>query len=572
MLNPKGGKSKSRSRKGKDGAGASGPVGADDVNLAATLPIQADGVNVGTGLPSVQLNPTEVRVDGAEFQLEHEPERADGANGADGNGRQQQDGLEGEGESSQTGRLGDRNGAADGRAAGPVNQAAEPSMHEVLEVMRAMSTQMLALTQAFTPLGQDIPTHTAIPIRNQQAGRAAAAPVAGGAAPVHGEQEAEVIEIDPPARATRKVDYLKVLEHITRMGTKHFAGSVDPLEADEWRSRLARNFSSSRCPEDYQKDIAVHFLEGDAHNWWLALDKRTNGTIERFEDFEVEFNHKYFPAEAWDRLEAKFLDLVQGRRTVREYEEEFNRLRRYVGKELEDEAVQVRRFIRGLRAELRTYCSVRTFSTVSELVERMALLEVNLADEHKQKVKSVVVASSQSGDRKRKRDQAEEGKTSSGRSVCPKCGRHHGGECWRAMGACLRCGKMDHSARDCPRQEQGAGGDTRTCHYCGKKGHLRKDCPKLAAGSSKGRGEGNKPDQNRGQTSAPRVYELSKDEDKAGPFLAITGNVSDLILFNSVELHGMEPRTVRYLVWVMCRDPKYWWCGNTCTFRYWSYT
>ncbi|XP_048629903.1 uncharacterized protein LOC125602040, partial [Brassica napus] len=449
-----GGKSKSRSRKGKDGAGASGPVGADDVNLAATLPIQADGVNVGTGLPSVQLNPTEVRVDGAEFQLEHEPERADGANGADGNGRQQQDGLEGEGESSQTGRLGDRNGAADGRAAGPVNQAAEPSMHEVLEVMRAMRHTDSYCYSYKEPAG---------------CRAAAAAPVAGGAAPVHGEQEAEVIEIDPPARATRKVDYLKVLEHITRMGTKHFAGSVDPLEADEWRSRLARNFSSSRCPEDYQKDIAVHFLEGDAHNWWLALDKRTN-------------------AEAWDRLEAKFLDLVQGRRT-----------------ELEDEAVQVRRFIRGLRAELRTYCSVRTFSTVSELVERMALLEVNLADEHKQKVKSVVVASSQSGDRKRKRDQAEEGKTSSGRPVCPKCGRHHGGECWRAMGACLRCGKMDHSARDCPRQEQGAGGDTRTCHYCGKKGHLRKDCPKLAAGSSKGRGEGNKPDQNRGQTSAPRV-------------------------------------------------------------------
>ena len=69
------------------------------------------------------------------------------------------------------------------------------------------------------------------------------------------------------------------------------------------------------------------------------------------------------------------MDLVQGRRTVGEYEKDFNRLRRYVGKELEDEAVQVRRFIRGLMAELRTYCSVRTFHTVSELVERMAMLE-----------------------------------------------------------------------------------------------------------------------------------------------------------------------------------------------------
>ncbi|KAF8045309.1 hypothetical protein N665_5212s0001 [Sinapis alba] len=111
----------------------------------------------------------------------------------------------------------------------------------------------------------------------------------------------------------------------------------------------------------------------------------------------------------------------------------------------------------------------------------MAMLETNLAEEAKLKIRSHSTTTGGSSDRKRKRDQAEEGRPSSGRSACPKCGRHHGGECWRAMGACLRCGKMDHSARDCPRQEQGAGGDTRTCHYCGRKGHLRKDCPKLLA-------------------------------------------------------------------------------------------
>ena len=74
------------------------------------------------------------------------------------------------------------------------------------------------------------------------------------------------------------------------------------------------------------------------------------------------------------------------------------------------------------------------------------------------------------------------------------------------------------------RQEQGAGGDTRTCHYCCRKGHLRKDCPKLSSGPSNSRGEASRPDQNRGQISTPRVNELSKDEDKAGPFQAITGN------------------------------------------------
>ncbi|XP_013614236.1 PREDICTED: uncharacterized protein LOC106320423 [Brassica oleracea var. oleracea] len=212
-----------------------------------------------------------------------------------------------------------------------------------------------------------------------------------------------------------------------------------------------------RTPKKYKKDIVVHFLEEDAHNWWLALDKRTNGAVERFSDFEVEFSHKYFPAEAWDRLESEFLDLAQGRKTVHEFEEKFNWLRRYVGKELEDETVQVRRFIRGLRVELRTYCSVGTFHTVSELVERMAMVETNHAEEAKLKSRSHTASSGSGGDRKRKRDSAEEGKSSNGKSECSKCCRCHGGECWKAMGACSRCGKMDHATRNCPIWEPSRG-------------------------------------------------------------------------------------------------------------------
>ena len=264
--------------------------------------------------------------------------------------------------------------------------------------------------------------------------------------------DAEVMEIDPPARPARRVDYLSLLAHISKLGTKQFAGTTDPIDADEWRSRLTRNFSLTRCPEEYKKD----------------------------------------------RLESQFLDLTQGRMTVREYEEKFNRFRRYVSKELEDEMVQVRRFIRGLRVELRTYCSVGTYHTVSELVEKIAMVETNLAEEAKLKSRSHTASSGTGGDRKRKIDSAEEGRTSSGRPECSKCGRRHGGECWKAMGACTCCGKMDHSARDCPRLEQSrkqgsSGGDTRGCHYCGKAGHFKRECPKLQAEQEKGRGEASKP-------------------------------------------------------------------------------
>ena len=99
------------------------------------------------------------------------------------------------------------------------------------------------------------------------------------------------------------------------------------------------------------------------------------------------------------------------------------------------------------------------------------------------------------------------------------------------MGACTRCGKMDHAARDClgPDQSRGhasSGGGSFHCHGCGKAGHLRTDCPKSQGGQDKNRGEASKPSLNRRQSSTPRVYELSKDEDEAGPFKAITGNNS----------------------------------------------
>ncbi|XP_056841742.1 uncharacterized protein LOC130494922 [Raphanus sativus] len=436
---PKG--TRKKSRKNKDGTGASGAGDASEPNPQVLLSVPPAGHTSEVILTETQVNQAEFQLGGEDRQMDETGQPVNAARGQLGAaGGQQRNDVEGEAESSETGHRVDPNIQRDGRI-GPDEPMAEPTMKEILDAIKLMGSQMLAMTQVFTP------------VVNSSVGQTTQAPVIAPVTGVTGGYVAplaEVIELDPPVGTTKKVDYLKVLEHISRLGTKHFAGSADPMEADEWRDRLVRNFKSTRCPEEYQRDIAVHFLEGDAHNWWLSLDKRTNGSIVKFSDFEVEFNHKYFPAEAWDRLEAKFLDLVQGKRSVREYEEEFNRLRRYVGKELEDEKVQVRRFIRGLRPELKTYCSVRTFNTVSELVERMAMLETNLAEENKHKLKSVVVSSGQGGDKKRKRDAAEGGKTSSGRPECPKCGKHHGGECWKAMGACTRCGKMDHSARDCP--------------------------------------------------------------------------------------------------------------------------
>ncbi|KAG7594102.1 Integrase catalytic core [Arabidopsis thaliana x Arabidopsis arenosa] len=404
-----------------------------------------------------------------------------------------------------------------------------PSAHEQWETMKAMMVQMAALTKALVP----------DPVVQAKENKTDA----------DADVDVEIVEVNLPTNSSRKRgDYLSLLQHVSKLGTSHFTGSSDPIVADEWRTRLKRNFNSTRCPEDYRKDIAIHFLEGDAHNWWLTVEKRKGDQIQSFADFEEEFNKKFFPPEAWDRLECAYLDLVQGNRTVREYDEEFNRLRRYVGRELEDEQAQVRRFIRGLRVEIRNHCLIRTFTSVSELVERAAMIEIGLEEEKRMKPEKFLPRPSQPmkpADKKRKFDKVEDSKLDAKRNECATCGKNHSGTCWRAVGACVRCGSKDHSIQNCPRMEQGTPkegvNEQRTCFYCGKAGHFKRECPKLEverqAGQRVNRSGNGLPPPPKRQAIAPRVYELSEEATNAENFRAITGGVETNTLFDSGATH-----------------------------------
>jgi len=119
-----------------------------------------------------------------------------------------------------------------------LNNAAAAAAPVGLEAVLAMLAQVLAR----------LPAAVAPPV---------AAPVA--------EEAENVVPDGEEVHVVRNPSYLKVMDHMQKLGTKFFLGGSKPKEADQWIDRIGQNFKSIRCPLAYKKDIAVHYLDGDAH-------------------------------------------------------------------------------------------------------------------------------------------------------------------------------------------------------------------------------------------------------------------------------------------------------------------
>ncbi|XP_022570285.1 uncharacterized protein LOC111212930 [Brassica napus] len=166
-----------------------------------------------------------------------------------------------------------------------------------------------------------------------------------------------------------------------------------------------------------------------------------------------------------DGMESKFQDILHGTRNVRDYGDEFNRLRRFAGHYLSDHDL-VRRFLKGMMIELRNSCNVRDYRDVHELIEKAAEQETGLEEERRRN------QASQNQGAKRPRDSPPLTKTAPARAPCGRCGRLHPGEC--RMGACYNYGQHGHIARDCLRERQGRpeAAHRGRCYHCGQEGSV----------------------------------------------------------------------------------------------------
>lgn len=60
-------------------------------------------------------------------------------------------------------------------------------------------------------------------------------------------------------QAPRAPSYLDMMNQMTNLKTGQFNGGCKPIEAEEWKSCLERNFLSLHCQDEHRKDLAVFF-------------------------------------------------------------------------------------------------------------------------------------------------------------------------------------------------------------------------------------------------------------------------------------------------------------------------
>ena len=136
-----------------------------------------------------------------------------------------------------------------------------------------------------------------------------------------------------------------------------FLGIPNPIEIETWIMQMEKIFDVVGCIEVQKFSFASFILKGEAEHWWRSTKK----TLPLEEDeiltwiiFLDAFYEKYFPESVQDEKEVEFMELIQGNKTVLQYEAKFTKLARFASHVVSNDVRKAKKFQRGLRPSIRT--------------------------------------------------------------------------------------------------------------------------------------------------------------------------------------------------------------------------
>jgi hypothetical protein len=146
-----------------------------------------------------------------------------------------------------------------------------------------------------------------------------------------------------------------------RLKPPTFAGSSNPLDADDWLRTIKRKLEAIGCPDNQRVQLAAHQLSGMALAWWDTFSETVRDAT--WAEFEAAFREHHVPLGIVQLKEDEFRELTQGGRTVSEYVHKFTELARYAPEDVSTESRKMARFLKGLSPSLRPSSPAKTSST-----------------------------------------------------------------------------------------------------------------------------------------------------------------------------------------------------------------
>ncbi|XP_062118981.1 uncharacterized protein LOC133832686 [Humulus lupulus] len=131
-----------------------------------------------------------------------------------------------------------------------------------------------------------------------------------------------------------------------------FEGSIDPLDAQDWKSSLEYIFEFMHLSDREKVSCAAHTLKNDAKIWWEVVKKTREVNQMNWIEFELVFNEKFYNEAVLTAKVTEFSRLQQGNLSVAEYARTFNRLANFAPYMVNTETSKVNRFLEVLQQEL----------------------------------------------------------------------------------------------------------------------------------------------------------------------------------------------------------------------------
>jgi hypothetical protein len=148
---------------------------------------------------------------------------------------------------------------------------------------------------------------------------------------------------------------------------------------EAWLEGMTRFFSLRDYASNSKAKISIFHLRDSALNWWGNLERQLHLTPDTvsWELFEERFRRKSLPAYYEEQQVGAFHALIQGNKTVEEYEIRFMELVKYVSY-MDSDQRQAECFIYGLNPGIRAMVRMWKSSSVAEAVESARYMEEHM--------------------------------------------------------------------------------------------------------------------------------------------------------------------------------------------------